>query len=314
MINVKNHTKSIIVNIARYVFLLAFSYVLIYPLFYMISGSFKSLSDFFDPTVEWIPKNFVFENFKIAANAMEFGSALKNTLLLEILSAIIEIISCMIAAYGLARFNFKGKKALEFMMLLTIFVPTAMIIIPSYMNYSRMDVLGILSLINKITGIDLRANILDTYFVMWLPSIFAVGIKGGLFIYIYKQFFQGLPREFEEAAYIDGAGPVKTFLRVIVPASGVPIVTVSMFSVVWHWNDYYVAAMYMSKKYPLSVQLSSLPNLISSYMSTNGSGLSVATGPILLAGCLMTVIPLLIFYVILQRRFIASIANSGIVG
>lgn len=314
MNNIKNHTKSIVANIARYVFLLAFSYVLLYPLFYMISGSFKSLNDFFDPTVEWIPKNFVGENFKIAAEAMDFGNAFKNTLLLEIISALIEIISCMIAAYGLARFKFKGKKILEVMMLITILIPTAMIIIPSYMNYSKMDILGILGLINKITGTDLRPNILDTYLVMWLPSIFAVGIKGGLFIYIYKQFFQGLPREFEEAAYIDGAGPVTTFLKVILPAASVPIVTVSMFSVVWHWNDYYVAAMYMSENYTLSVQLNSLPSLISSYMSAQGSGLSVATGPILLAGCLMTVIPLLIFYVILQRRFIASVANSGIVG
>lgn len=314
MNNIKNRTKNIIANTARYVFLLAFSYVLIYPLFFMISGSFKSLSDFFDPTVEWIPKRPVMENFTIAFKAMDFGNAFKNTLLLEIVSAVIEILSCMVAAYGLARFRFKGKKILEFMMLLTIFIPTAMIIIPSYMNYSKMDILGILGLVNKITGHDLRPNILDSYLVMWLPSLFAVGIKGGLFIYIYKQFFQGLPREFEEAAYIDGAGPLKTFLSVILPASGVPIVTVSMFSVVWHWNDYYVAAMYMSKKYPLSVQLNALPNLISSYMSSNGSGLSIATGPILLAGCLMTVIPLLIFYVILQRRFIASVANSGIVG
>lgn len=280
----------------------------------MVSGSLKSFSDFFDPTVEWIPKNIVKDNFKIAMEAMNFGDALKNTLFLEMLSAVLEIVSCMIAAYGLARFKFKGKKILEAMMLITILVPTAMIIIPSYMNYSKMDILGVLALFNKLTGVDLRVNILDTYYVMWLPSIFAVGIKGGLFIYIYKQFFQGLPREFEEAAYIDGAGPITTFLRVILPASGVPIVTVSMFSVVWHWNDYYVAAMYMSEKYPLSVQLNSLPNLISSYMSSQGSGLSIATGPILLAGCLLTVIPLLVFYVFLQRRFIASVANSGIVG
>ncbi len=314
MKNNKNRTKGIVADIARGVFLLAFSYILLYPLFYMIAGSFKSFNDFFDPTVEWIPKNFVGDNFRVAIEAMHFGDALKNTLLLEIISAVIEIISCMIAAYGLARFRFKGKKILEAMMLITILVPTAMIIIPSYMNYSKMDFFGILGLLNKLTGTDLRPNILDSYWVMWLPSIFAVGIKGGLFIYIYKQFFQGLPREFEEAAYIDGAGPVTTFLKVILPAAGVPVVTVSMFSVVWHWNDYYVAAMYMSENYTLSVQLNSLPNLISSYMSSHGSGLSIATGPILLAGCLLTVIPLLIFYVILQRRFIASVANSGIVG
>ena len=234
--------------------------------------------------------------------------------LLEIISAVIEIVSCMVAAYGLARFKFKGKKILEVLMLLTILVPTAMIIIPSYINYSRLDIFGVLGLINKVTGTDLRPNILDSYWVMWLPSLLAVGIKGGLFIYIYKQFFQGLPREFEEAAYIDGAGPIKTFLKVIIPASSVPIVTVSMFSIVWHWNDFYVAAMYTSGKYTVSVQLDALPSLINTYMMSNGGDVSVATGPIILAGCLVSVIPLLLFYVILQRRFIVSVANSGIVG
>lgn len=309
----KSSVSGVIFSIARYLFLLAFAYILLYPLIFMITSSIKSPTDFYDPTVEWVPKNPSFSNFKLAIEAMDFGVSLKNTFIYEMIAAVLEIVSCAVAAYGLARFDFKGKKLLNGLMILTILVPTAMIIIPSYINYRYLDFAGILNLIGKALGKELRINILNTPFVMWLPSIFAVGLKGGLFIYIYKQFFQGLPKEFEEAAYIDGAGPVRTFVSVIVPSSTVSIVTVAMFAVVWHWNDYYLASMYLSDNMPLSVQLARIEGLISSTLSGDAA-LKISLGPTITAACLLTVIPLIIFYVILQRRFIASIASSGIVG
>ena len=313
MKSTKDRVSKIISNIARYVFLLAFSYVLLYPLIFMISSSFQSASDFFDPTVEWIPKNPVFTNFALSFEAMEFNVSFINTIVYEILAAALEIISCAVAAYGLARFKFKGKGLLNLFMLLTILVPTTMIIIPSYINFRYLDFLGILKGIGSIIGTDIRINVLDTPFVMWLPSIFGVGLKGGLFIYIYKQFFQGLPKEFEEAAWIDGAGPIKTFVSVIIPSSTVPIVTVTMFAVVWHWNDYYLAQMYLSENLPLSVKLASVDSLITSTLYGAASAKTIM-GPAIMAACLMMVLPLIVFYLILQRRFIASIANSGIVG
>ena len=309
----KGRASGILYSIARYIFLLAFSYILLYPLIFMITNAFKSSTDFYDPTIVWIPKNPVLSNFALAIKAMDFGNSFKDTLVYEIVAAVLEIISCGVAAYGLARFEFKGKKLLNGVMILTILVPVAMIIIPSYLNFRYLDFLGILNLAGKIMGKDIRINVLNTPLVMWLPSIFAVGLKGGLFIYIYKQFFQGLPKEFEEAAYIDGAGPVRTFLSVIVPSSTVPIVTVAMFAVVWHWNDYYLANMYLSNNAPLSVKLARIDSLISTAINGDASA-NVVLAPTIVAACLLTVIPLILFYVILQRRFIASIANSGIVG
>lgn len=313
MKNARMRAGKIVSNLARYIFLLAFSYILLYPLIFMISSSLQGARDFFDPTVEWIPKTPIFSNFSLAFEAMDFGNSFISTLIYEMLSAVFEIISCAVAAYGLARFNFKGKRLLNGMMLLTILVPTTMIIIPSYINFTRLDILGILKLIGGIFGAELRLNVLDSPWVMWLPSIFAVGLKGGLFIYIYKQFFQGLPKEFEEAAWIDGAGPIKTFIKVIIPSSTVPIVTVTMFSVVWHWNDYYLAQMYLTKEYPLSVQLASVDSLLTNALQGAESA-KIVLGPAIMAACLMMVLPLIIFYLVLQRRFIASIANSGIVG
>jgi len=305
----KVRAGKIVANLARYTFLLAFSYILLYPLIFMISSSLQGARDFFDPTVEWIPKTPIFSNFSLAFEAMDFGNSFISTLIYEMLSAVFEIISCAVAAYGLARFNFKGKRLLNGMMLLTILVPTTMIIIPSYINFTRLDILGILKLIGGIFGAELRLNVLDSPWVMWLPSIFAVGLKGGLFIYIYKQFFQGLPKEFEEAAWIDGAGPIKTFIKVIIPSSTVPIVTVTMFSVVWHWNDYYLSILYLNDNQPLSVSLSKLASSIYN-MSGYGSN-SVAYS---MAACLLYILPIVIMYLLLQRKFIASIDRVGIVG
>lgn len=297
-------------NIARYVFLFAYSYVLIYPFIYILSNAIKSPLDYYDPTVNWVPKHFTLDNFSYAFKALDFKNSIVITLLYMMVSAIIEVISCMIAAYGLARFNFKGKKILTALMILSIFVPTTMIIIPSYVNFRYADFLGILNLIGNLLGRDIRPSFIGTPLVFYIPSLLAVGLKSGLFIYIYKQFFQGLPKELEEAAWIDGAGSYQTFFRIIVPSSTVPIVTVTLFSVVWHWNDYYLAQMYLSENFPLSVNLSNI------YTKLNAqAGVEMMNKiSVVMTSCLIVIVPLIIFYLFMQKKFVASIANSGIVG
>ncbi len=296
----------------RYVFLIAFSYTLLYPFIYIIVNSLKGAIDYYDPSVVWIPKQMTFSNFELAIKTMDFWNALGSTFLNEIVSAFLEIASCAVAAYGLARFNFKGKFIFKAMMILSILVPTVMIIIPSYVNFRYMDFMGILKLIGSIINTEIRPSIINTPFVFWLPSLLGVGLKGGLFIYIYSQFFKGLPKEFEEAAWLDGAGPWKTFLRVIIPASSNSIITVALFAIVWHWNDYYLAQMYLSSNFPVSVQLANITSN-SSFVSQTGLG-EILFGPMIMAGSFLCVIPLVIFYIIMQKRFIASVATSGIVG
>lgn len=306
----KRNTGTVLTNIARYIFLLAYGYVLIYPILYMISKSFMAPIDYNDPTVQWIPKNFSIVHYKFAVFANDYWNGLKSTLANMIIPGIIEIFSCMVAAYGLSRFNFKGKKILTVFMILTILIPTTMIIIPSYVNMRWLDIFGIFGLLNKVTKIDLRLNLLGTPLVFYLPSLLGVGLHGGLFIFIYTQFFKGLPKELEEAAWIDGAGTLKTFLRIVVPSSTVPIVTVSIFSVIWHWNEYYMPQIYMGENFPLSVTLYNIEAL--AVVPLQGEYYSM---PILIiTSCLLFILPMLIFYILLQRKFIASIANSGIVG
>lgn len=297
--------------VGRFVVLLSIGYIIIYPLLYIISNSVKTPAAFSDPSFVWIPTDVTANSYKTAVKILDFWKAVLSTLTLEILSALFEVLSCAVAAYGLARFKFRGRNVLMFILLLTILVPHQMIIIPLTANFAKLDVLGILGLVNKLTGVDLRVNLLDTPGTFWLPSLLGVGLRSGVLIYIYIQFFKGLPNELEEAAWIDGANPVQTFFRIAVPSSGVVILTVTVFSVLWHWNDYYLAVMYTSENYPLAVRLAQLPQTLTTlgYWSFDG----FASG-VVLAGCMLFILPILVLYLIIQKQFIQSIDNVGITG
>lgn len=306
-VKAKRLAVRIITPIVRWVFLISISYVLLYPLIYMLSASFRSFADFTDPTVMWVPKNFTIESFKAIWSVIDYPKALLNTVIYEMISALIEVMTCAITAYGLARFEFKGKNILTFVLLLTILIPTEMIIIPLMTSMKSVDVFGILNLIGKLMGTDIRPNLLNTPLAFYIPSLLSVGLKSGLFIYMYVQFFKGLPKELEEAASIDGAGPIKTFLTIVVPSSGTIFLTVTIFSVIWHWNDQILASMYLAKSHTLSVKLSLLTSLILDRGNPDIAGR-------LMASCLLCILPPLILYCILQKQFIKSIDRVGIVG
>lgn len=300
--------------IFRYIFFLSLSYVLLYPFLYIIVNSIKSYSDAYDATVTWVPKTIYFGNIISSLKVFDVKHTLPRTLIYEIVAALIQFCSCAVAAYGLARFNLKGKGLMMGLMILNILVPYMMIIIPSYVNYSYLDFFGILGFISKMIGKEIRPNVIGTPGVFYLPSLFGVGLKGGLFIYIYMQFFKGLPKELEEAAWIDGAGAWKTFLRIVIPSSGSAMITVLLFSVIWHWNDLYLAQMYLNEN-TFAVAINSFGvQTIAAALGLDLQASDMLQVPILLSGCLVFMIPLIVFYILIQRKFMASIATSGIVG
>ena len=304
-----------VTGIIRWAFLLSISYILLYPMIYMISSAFRDAQDFVDPTVVWVPKNFSVNNFVIAFKALDYLKTFWNTFRMEIISAFIEIVMCSITAYGLARFDFKEKKLLMGMLIVTILVPTQMIMLPLMVNMHYLDIFGILGFIGEKIGTELRPNLLNTAWAFYVPSMFAVGLKAGLFTYMYVQFFKGLPKELEEAASIDGAGPVKTFLTIVVPSSGTIFLTVTIFSIIWHWNDVYLSGLFLSRDYPLSVQLSRIFTILNSGIDGVKYGsYSRSTVGIVMAACLLVILPMLIMYCILQKQFIKSIDRVGIVG
>ncbi len=309
----KRVVSNILNLIVRWFILLSIGYIVLYPLFYMMTASFSSRESFLDPTVVWIPKSLTFSNFEFMIDVMDYGNAFWSTMRVHMVSALIEVFTCAIVAYGFSRFNFPFKRILTMLLFVTILIPSTMLIIPLMVNFSHLDVFGILGLFNKLTGIDLRPDLLGTAWTFYLPSLFASGLKSGILIYIYMQFFKGLPKELEEAAWIDGATPLRTFISIAIPSSSVVILTVTVFSIVWHWNDYFLAEMYMDADYPLAVTMSKLKDLINYhniYLTPDKpEGMAY-----LMAGCLMFIVPPLIFYLIVQRWFVESIDRVGITG
>ena len=301
-------------SLLRYVVLIAIGYIILYPLLYMISSSIRTRDSFYDPSIVWITSEVTLENFDYAFGIMNYAGAFLNTIIYEMISAGIQIISCSIVADGLARFEFKEKKVLTFFMFLLILVPSQMMMLPIFMNYSKLDFLGVLGLIDSLTGIDIRPNVLNSVWTFYLPALFGVGIRSGIIIYIYIQFFKGLPKELEEAAWIDGAGPFKTYLRIALPSSGVVITTVTVFSLIWHWNDYSLSSMYLYfDSWPLAVKLNNIttPEAMGTLRLDSSDPMRIA---IMMAGCLMFLLPILIVYLILQKKFVKSIDRVGITG
>ncbi len=303
-------------SIFRILLLLSIGFVILYPLFYMIVTSLVGKAGFLNSSRIWIPNQLaVATNYKFAFEILDYGNALWSTFKNHVLSALIEVCSCAFIAYGFARFQFKGKKVLVFLLLLTIMVPDMMILIPRAVNYSRLDFLGIGGLIYKLTGFDIRLDIINTSWTFWLPSIFGIGLRSGILIYIYMQFFQGLPKELEEAAYVDGANSFRTFLSIAVPSSGVVILTVTVFSLIWHWNDFHLSGMYLYEELPLARQLAMMPELMGSYGVGVSAGARNPEGMAYqMACCVLFILPMLIFYMIIQHWFIESIDRVGITG
>ena len=300
----KKNATNVAVNIVRYFFLLALSYVVLYQLFFMISYSVRPRGDLYNPSVVWIPTSLTFEHFQNAFEQLDYlNTGLVSLWLMEV-SALIEVMMCAVVAYGFARFDFREKNLVFFLVLVTIIVPVQLLIIPMYINYSHFDILGIAKFfIDTFNLPDFRPNLLNTGLTFWLPSLFGVGVRSGLFIFIYRKFFEGLPRELEEAAYVDGAGPLRTFISVILPSSGVVFLTVTIFSTIWHWNESYLTSMYNQLNPPLAVQLENIKSTILKDSRSAG-----------MAACLLFIAPVLIMYMFLQRKFVQSIDRVGIVG
>ncbi len=297
-------------KIFRFIILLGLSYILLYPLIFMLSMALRPLDQVADPTIVWIPKSLTLSNIINVFGFMKFGKAFGNTMLIFVLSAAIEVMTCAIVGYGFARFDFPLKKLWFVGVLLTILVPTQCIMIPLTLQIRYFDFFGISGLLSAV-GINATVNMLNTPFALYVPSLFASGIRSGLFIFIYRQFFLGLAPELEDAAYIDGCGPFKTFLKVMLPLSSGSIIIVSLLSLVAHWNDTMFSTFFFENLDTLNSQLSLLQRTVSQSVSGDIVG---ATAAYQQAGALLFMLFPMTVYIIFQKWFTESIQTSGIVG
>lgn len=304
---VRRRSGAFTLALFRYALLLGLAFIIVYPLLYIVSMAFRTADDILDPTVIWLPRHFTLQNIKDAFVGMRYLDALWNTVSISVFSSLLQLASCAIVGYGFARFQFKGKSLLFGLVLLTIIIPPQIVFIPTYLMYSHYDFFG---LTTALFGPDAFVNLIDSRLTMYLPALFGVGIRSGLFIYIFRQFFRGLPRELEDAAYVDGCGHARTFLRVILPNAGAAFLTVFLFSLVWYWNDFYYMSMYFNKTKNISLALNGLTRNLSDAVSVNVNEVSVRAQ----AGCLLAIAPLLIIFIVLQKYFTEGVERTGIVG
>ena len=311
--------------LGRQLFMLGISYVVLYPLLYMVSNAFKPVEQYYDPSVVWIPKSLTMENFKIVALVMDIGNVMKNTVIIELLPAIISAMVCMMIGYGLARFNFRGKRFVVACVILTIIVPQQTIASSLYSSFRYFDFLGILKFLHRfIPAVD-TINLIGTPWVTILPSLLGVGLKSGIFIFIYMQFFTGLPKELQEAAAIDGASHFQYFFKVVLPLSATIVAVLSVYYGVGKWNDYYTGLVYMKDKSILPLQtvlrqiLATLNYNASDFaemfddMAKQQEAVRIAN-VVKYCAIIVSTVPAVILYLFMQKYFVKGVMIGSIKG
>jgi multiple sugar transport system permease protein len=263
--------------------------------------------DLYDQTVKWIPRNPTLDNYKLVWKYMKYPEAFKNSLVLALTVSLLQLVSCTVVGYGFARFPFKGSKLLFGLVVFILIVPPQMIMIPLYLNFRYFDLFGLLP--------NGGVNLLGTYWPFILTSVTATGLRNGIFIYILRQFFRAMPRDLEDAAYVDGAGPLRTFVQIMLPGAVPAMVIVFLFAFVWQWNDFFLTNIFLGGKTMLPLTLDGLLFSASGYMVGGNNMLTGQYASLVNnTGMLMFMAPLLILYAFMQRYFIESIQRTGLVG
>ena len=266
----------------------------------MIFTSLKSPADLNDIAVKWILNEWRWENYKTALNTLRYQERLFNTVFVVLTSVIGHILSCSFIGYGFARYEFKFKKFWFALLLLAIIIPTETIIVPLYILFSRMGFMG-------------------TYLTIIVPSFLGFGLRGALYVFIFRQFFLSLPKALEEAAAIDGAGPIKTFFLIALPNARSSALISLVLGIVWHWNDTLEPTMYIEEqsKYLLPQMLPNLYNMISSNATAEqilNNTYEIYNDAVVMAATTLVVLPLIVFYLAVQSQFMISVERSGITG
>jgi len=291
-------------KLMRFVLLVGLSFMILYPVFVKFSASLKSTADMMDSTVVFIPKNPTLQNYKIVLNSVNYALTLLMTVLFCLVQSLLQLASCSLVAYGIARFKFKGHKLLFGMAVLTLIIPPQIILLPLYIRFHFFGITNIFQFSGIFSGVDL----INTYWPFVLLSGTALGFKNGLYIYLLRQHFKNMPMALEEAAYIDGCGPFRTFLRIMLPGSVPMLVTVFLFSFVWQWND----TVYSGIFFP---EIPTLANkLYGMVFTTMGAGTTLMSAVLESPKFFLLITPIVILYLFTQKLFVQSISRSGIVG
>ena len=329
--------KKVVWYIFRLVLLIGISFVVLFPFFTKITGSFMAPEDFVDVTVRLIPKNFTLNTYKQIWIENHYMQAFFNTLTLSLLSALVQTFVCCLIAYGLAKFKFKGNKLVFVAVIFSLVIPHQTLRLSMSQNFRYFDILGIGQLLNGqgisilgktfnnsfLSSLDIipstlekfpdgatGLNLTNTYWPLMILSIGALGFKNGLYIFMLRQFFKGVPDELEESAYIDGSGVFHTFFTIILPLSVPMMITVFLFAFSWQWTDDFYTGLFFTpgSETVLMPDIIAIPKTLKkSYPGENLYNQAIRGT----AG-IMLIMPLIIMYLFCQKFLVQGIERSGL--
>jgi multiple sugar transport system permease protein len=299
-------SRHVIISSIRGFIIFGLCFVVIYPILQMIVTGISDLKDLNDPLVIWIPRKISLVTINISADAINYFQALRNTFIMSTGVMITTVFTTSLAGYAFARLKFKGISILLMFVIFTIVVPPQTIAMPLFMLFNYF-------------------GLTSTFWPLFILSFTGMGIKAGIFIFIFNQVFRNLPKELEEAALIDGCGVVQTFYSVMLPNAKSAIVTVMLFAFVWQWNDVFYSQLLISTQFLdlLSLNISEIAPRLTYSLYKLGIDQNVAEGmsrnPLVVGtiantAALLMLSPLLIGYLFVQRLFVESVERVGIVG
>lgn len=287
-------------QIVVYGLLICIGFIFLYPILYMISTSFMDRNDLLDSSVKWLPSSLYLQNYIDAGKSMDFWPTLAKSAVIAGLPTIGNVLVGMVVGYGFARYDFKLKKLFMAILLFSYILPNQVTMIPTYVLYNDMKILG-------------------TLWTFILPAFLGNGLNSAIFILIFFSFFKQVPKVLMEAAYIDGAGHFKAFFKIAIPSAIPAIITVSLFSFVWYWNESYLTELYVqglttkSIWTNLVIQIQDFDTSFNTRAQTGDTATSLNES-VRMAATALSILPLFVMYLVLQRQFIESIDRTGITG
>lgn len=288
--------KGVLSALGHFLIVLTIGFLFLYPILYMTSMSFMSLDDLLNSRIRWIPSRLYFENFTVAMKVLNVQKALFDSFKVVFLPALVSTVSACLIGYGFSRFEFPLKKLWLVVLLLVYIVPSQIVLLPQFVWYKNLGLLG-------------------TIWTYILPASLGQGLFSTIYILIFYSFFNMIPKVLDEAAYIDGAGEARVFFEIGVKLSLQPFLICLLFSFVWYWNDFYRVSYFMMQTDTKTlVQMLNIFEATFTQMEGMGELQTRINEPILFAGTLVTMLPLLGIYAFTQKYFVESVDSTGLTG
>ncbi|WP_226966624.1 carbohydrate ABC transporter permease [Streptomyces phaeolivaceus] len=263
----------------------AIGLVLLYPVLWLLTASVKSGTEIIS-NLSPVPEVFTPGNYTHAIDGVSGISLWRmfgNSLLISAGTVVGNVVSCSLAAYAFARLRFRGRGLYFALMIGTLMLPLHVVLIPQYVIFQKLGMVG-------------------TYLPLILPKFLATE---AFFVFLIVQFIRSLPRELDEAAIIDGCGPYRTFWHVVMPLLKPALVTTTIFSFIWSWNDFLPQLMYLADPDTYTLQLG-----LRMFVDQSGSA---AFGP-MFAMSVLTLVPVVLFFLAFQRLLVEGVQTSGLKG